>query len=445
MNYIVSALIALITVAGGFFVKEQVAPTVGASQSISSLTELTSLSHNDVLPITEANGLTTKKVKWGTATSTLKVINDALYSPIIGSASITTLGTITTGTWNADTLTVSKGGTGSTSLIAYQLLAGNGTGAVTTFGNGTSGYVLTSNGAGALPSFQNVAVTLNGNNTWTGTNSFSNIVTLNSTTTFNATSTFNGPIVGSVNVQTFTSSSTWYKPSQTSSSSSVFVECWGAGGAGAGSDSTNTRGGGGGGGAYLSKKFIASELSSTVTVTIGSGGLGVLDGSGNAGGNTTFGSYLTSYGGGGGGKGTAGGGGGGAGVLGAGGNSTSNTGAAGGGPNGGAANGSADFGGGGGGTAAGGGLSSYGGGGGGSTAAGGGSVYGGGGGGGGQTATQTSGGSSVFGGAGGASGNDANGSNGSVPGGGGGGTYSSASNYTGGNGANGKCIVTTHI
>ena len=151
---------------------------VGASQSISSLTELTSLSHNDVLPITEVNGLTTKKVKWGTATSSLKVINDALYSPIIGSASITTLGTITTGTWNADTLTVAKGGTGSTSLIAYQLLAGNGTGAVTTFGNGTSGYVLTSNGAGALPSFQNVGVTLNNNNTWTGTNTFSATTTI---------------------------------------------------------------------------------------------------------------------------------------------------------------------------------------------------------------------------------------------------------------------------
>lgn len=157
---------------------------VGASQSISSLTELTSLSHNDVFPITEVNGLTTKKVKWGTATSTLKVINDALYSPLIGSASITTLGTITTGTWNADTLTVAKGGTGSTSLIAYQLLAGNGTGAVTTFGNGTSGYVLTSNGAGSLPSFQNVGVTLNNNNTWTGTN------------TFNATTTFSAPTFG---------------------------------------------------------------------------------------------------------------------------------------------------------------------------------------------------------------------------------------------------------
>lgn len=156
---------------------------VGASQSISSLTELTSLSHNDVLPITDTANATTKKVKWGTATSTLKTVFDPIYSPIAGSASLVTLGNVTTGTWNADTLSVAKGGTGSTSLIAYQLLAGNGTGAVTTFGNGTSGYVLTSNGAGALPSFQNVGVTTANNNTWTGTN------------TFNATTTFSGNMV----------------------------------------------------------------------------------------------------------------------------------------------------------------------------------------------------------------------------------------------------------
>lgn len=185
MQIIVSLVISALMVLGGVvYTNETKTPSVGASQTISSLTELTSLSHNDVFPITEVNGLTTKKVKWGTATSSLKVINDALYSPIIGSASITTLGTITTGTWNADTIAVSKGGTGSTSLIAYQLLAGNGTGAVTTFGNGASGYVLTSNGAGSLPSFQNVGVTTNNNNTWTGTN------------TFTATTTFSAPTFG---------------------------------------------------------------------------------------------------------------------------------------------------------------------------------------------------------------------------------------------------------
>lgn len=57
-------------------------------------------------------------------------------------------------------VTVSKGGTGQTSLTAYALLAGG----TTTTGNvqslagvGTAGQVLTSNGAGALPTFQAVS------------------------------------------------------------------------------------------------------------------------------------------------------------------------------------------------------------------------------------------------------------------------------------------------
>ena len=54
-------------------------------------------------------------------------------------------------------LTVANGGTGGATLGAYQLLAGGttGTGAVQSVsGTGTSGQVLTSNGASALPTFQ---------------------------------------------------------------------------------------------------------------------------------------------------------------------------------------------------------------------------------------------------------------------------------------------------
>lgn len=53
---------------------------LGASQAISSLTELTSLSHNDVFPITDTANATTKKVKWGTATTSMKAILDAAYN-----------------------------------------------------------------------------------------------------------------------------------------------------------------------------------------------------------------------------------------------------------------------------------------------------------------------------------------------------------------------------
>jgi hypothetical protein len=52
------------------------------------------------------------------------------------------------------TVPASKGGTGVTTLAAHGLLVGNGAGAVNVTGAGTSGQVLTSNGAAADPTFQ---------------------------------------------------------------------------------------------------------------------------------------------------------------------------------------------------------------------------------------------------------------------------------------------------
>ena len=48
----------------------------------------------------------------------------------VGQSSITTLGTITTGTWNGSTIDVAHGGTGATSLTSGEYLVGNGTGAI---------------------------------------------------------------------------------------------------------------------------------------------------------------------------------------------------------------------------------------------------------------------------------------------------------------------------
>jgi len=113
--------------------------------------------------------------------------------------------------------------------------------------------------------------------------------------------------VVAASLQEFSSSGTWTKPS---SATFVMVEAWGAGGGGGSGRrgaAASVRGGGagGGGGAYAFRLFKASDLPSTISVTIGAGGAGgaartadSTDGaSGSAGGNTTFGLYLTAFGG----------------------------------------------------------------------------------------------------------------------------------------------------
>ncbi len=75
----------------------------------------------------------------------------------VGQSSITTLGTISTGVWNGTTITVDNGGTGQTSFTEYAVICG-GTASTDPLQPiadiGTSGQVLTSNGAGALPTFE---------------------------------------------------------------------------------------------------------------------------------------------------------------------------------------------------------------------------------------------------------------------------------------------------
>ena len=76
----------------------------------------------------------------------------------------------------------------------------------------------------------------------------------------------------------FTASGTWTKPS---GATFVMVELWGGGGGGGsgrrGATSTTRSGGsGGGGGAYMSKRFKASDLTATVSVTVATGGAGLV-------------------------------------------------------------------------------------------------------------------------------------------------------------------------
>lgn len=101
----------------------------------------------------------------------------------------------------------------------------------------------------------------------------------------------------STDIQTFTANGTWTKPG---GAKSVLVTVIGGGGGGGGPDHTAvvTGGSGGGGGANVSQVFLASNLASTVTVTVGTGGAGGSLGAGGVGGNSSFGSHLIAYGGG---------------------------------------------------------------------------------------------------------------------------------------------------
>lgn len=83
----------------------------------------------------------------------------AQFSPSTGSTNITTLGTITTGTWHGSIITVPFGGTGNSTFTPYSIICA-GTTATGTFQNvvgvGTLNQVLISQGAGALPIWSSV-------------------------------------------------------------------------------------------------------------------------------------------------------------------------------------------------------------------------------------------------------------------------------------------------
>lgn len=132
---------------------------------------------------------------------------------------------------------------------------------------GTSGQALISNGAGALPSFQDITVS----------GAFSQIV-----------------------MQVFTSSGT-YTP--TSGMKYCIVECVGGGGGGGGTGNStagnSATGGGGGSGGYGRSVFSSATIGASQVVTIGAGGTAGASGggTGGTGGTTSLGALISCTGG----------------------------------------------------------------------------------------------------------------------------------------------------
>lgn len=98
----------------------------------------------------------------GGTTNRISVTADAvdIASTYVGQTSITTLGTIDTGTWNATTIAVNKGGTGITTATTNGILYGNGTSAMgvtaagTWDGTNSVGQILSVNASG-VPTWTN--------------------------------------------------------------------------------------------------------------------------------------------------------------------------------------------------------------------------------------------------------------------------------------------------
>jgi hypothetical protein len=75
-----------------------------------------------------------------------------------GQTSITTLGTIATGTWNATTIAVAKGGTGLTSYTIGDIIYASGATTLSTLADVATGNALISGGVGAAPTWGKIGL-----------------------------------------------------------------------------------------------------------------------------------------------------------------------------------------------------------------------------------------------------------------------------------------------
>lgn len=84
---------------------------------------------------------------------------DTSRSPLAGSGSITTVGTVTSGTWSAGTITADRGGTGLTSYTIGDILYASGIATVAKLADVATGNALVSGGVGVAPAWGKVGLT----------------------------------------------------------------------------------------------------------------------------------------------------------------------------------------------------------------------------------------------------------------------------------------------
>ncbi len=135
---------------------KQNALTFGIANTNAVDIDSTTVADNDYAKFT-VNGLEGRSYAEIKTDLSLNLVENTALSTWEGTANLITLGTITTGIWDSTDIAVASGGTGRGTATANSVLCGGitSTGAHQSVASvGTLGQVLTSNGVGALPTFQ---------------------------------------------------------------------------------------------------------------------------------------------------------------------------------------------------------------------------------------------------------------------------------------------------
>lgn len=269
--------------------------------------------------VTHTGALTLNQLVFGNGTDDLKV-GDLTGDVTTSGGTATTIGAlkVATGMIQAGAVTLAKiANASANSKLLGSGAAGSGSAyAELTLGTGLSfsGTTLNVSGFATTGAITGSGLTMATNKLLgRGTASTGAVeeITLGSNlslsgTTLNAVASGGSGVAGSPQIDTFSADGTWSKPSGAKVVKVYVLGSGGAGGSGAAGTNASNRGGGGGGagGGFATTEFNASDLGSSVSVTVGAGGTAP----GGDGNTSSFGSFLAARGGSGGGNGTTSGG-----------------------------------------------------------------------------------------------------------------------------------------